>query len=277
MSEAQPINVKKMRPIIIAGVIVIFLLIFGSKMFIILNPTERGVVFKKFTSGLDIENVRGEGLNVIAPWNDMIKFDVEEQQIEETMDVLSQDGLSINLDVTLRFRPKPDKIGYLYKAFRKNYITNLVRPELRSEVRRIIGEYTPEELYATKRQEIETRIEQSTRSKLDTNYIELKALLFRSIKLPETIKLSIEEKLKADQEAQKQKYLIEKAKLEAEQRQIEAQGKANANRILNASLTSNILKEKGITATEALANSPNTKIIVIGGGEDGLPIILGDN
>ena len=277
MSEAQPINVKKMRPIIVVGVIVIFLLIFGSKMFIILNPTERGVVFKKFTSGLDIENVRGEGLNIIAPWNDMIKFDVEEQQIEETMDVLSQDGLSINLDVTLRFRPKPDKIGYLYKAFRKNYIQNLIRPELRSEVRRIIGEYTPEELYATKRQEIETRIQESTMQKLDTNYIELKALLFRSIKLPETIKVSIEEKLKADQEAQKQKYLIEKAKLEAEQRQIEAQGKANANKILNASLTSNILKEKGISATEALANSPNTKVIVIGGGEGGLPIILGNN
>lgn len=277
MSDPQPINMKKARPIIILGIVFIFLLIFGSRMFIILDPTERGVVFKKYTSGLDIQNVRGEGLNIIAPWNDMIKFDIEEQQTEETMDVLSADGLSINIDVSLRFRPKPDQIGYLYKAFKKNYINNLIRPELRSEVRRIIGQYSPEELYATKRQEIETRIEESTRAKLDTNYIELKALLFRSIKLPESIKNSIEEKLKADQEAQKQKYLIEKAKLEAEQREIEAQGKANANRILNASLTSNILKEKGISATEALANSPNAKIIVIGSGGDGLPLILGGN
>lgn len=274
MADANQIDPRKLRPYIILGIIVIALIIFARSTFIILQPTERGIVFKKYTSGLDVENVRGEGLNIIAPWNDIIKFNINEQTLEETMDVLSKDGLSINIDVSVRFNPVPNEIGLLYKKFKTDYTNKLVRQELRSAVRRIIGEYTPEELYSTKRRQIESQIEDSTRSVLTTNNVELKALLFRSIKLPETIKKSIEEKLKADQEAQKQKYLIAKARLEADQRKIEAEGKATANRILNASLTANILKEKGIQATEELAKSQNAKIIVIGGGKDGLPIIL---
>lgn len=272
--EQPSFDPGKLRPYIFIGVGVVILLIVLSNIFVILQPTERGVVFKKYTSGLDVDNIRGEGLNIIAPWNDVIIFRIEEQQIEETMDVLSKDGLSITIDVSLRFRPKPYQIGYLYRAFRMNYNENLIRPELRSAVREIIGQYTPEELYASKRQEIETKIEENTRRILNDNFVELKALLFRSIKLPQTIKTSIEAKLAAEQEAQKYEFLIQKEKKEAERRRIDAEGKAAANKILSASITDNILREKGISATEELAKSTNTKVIVIGGGGDGLPIIL---
>ncbi|MFT4680205.1 MAG: regulator of protease activity HflC (stomatin/prohibitin superfamily) [Flavobacteriales bacterium] len=268
---------KKLRGYIIAGVIILVAILFVKNTFVILQPTERGVVFKKYTSGLDTEHVLTEGLNLVAPWNDVIKFEIAEQQIEETMDVLSQDGLAISIDVSLRFRLIPGSVGYLYKAFRTDYISNLVRPELRSAVRRTVGQYTPEEMYSTKRQEIETLIEDNTRKILANNHIELKALLFRSIKLPTAIQKSIEEKLSADQEAQKYSYLIEQEKKEAERRRIDAEGKAAANLILSASLTDKILREKGILATEKLATSPNSKIIVIGGGGDGLPIILNGN
>lgn len=274
--QAQPIDPKKIKPLIILGVAVVVLIIFIKSTFIILQPTERAVVFRKYTSGLDVTDVKSEGLNIIAPWNDLIRFEVAEQQIEENMDVLSVDGLSISLDVSIRFRPKPNEVGYLYKSFRNEYVNNLVRPELRSAVRRIIGQYTPEELYATKRQEIETAIQISTESILDTNHVELRAFLFRSIKLPETIKSSIEEKLKADQESQKREYLQEIAEKDAAIQITQAKGKAESNRILSASLTDKILKEKGIQATQELANSPNTKVIVIG-GDDGLPLILGGN
>lgn len=272
--EQPSFDPGKVRPFIFIGIAVVVLIIVLTNIFVILQPTERGVVFKKYTSGLDVENIRGEGLNIIAPWNDVIIFRIEEQQIEETMDVLSKDGLSISIDVSLRFRPNPNDIGYLYRAFRTDYIESLIRPELRSAVRKIIGQYTPEELYATKRQEIETLIEENTRQILKNNFIELKALLFRSIKLPETIKESIEQKLAAEQEAQKYDYFIEKEKKEAERRKIDAEGKAAANIILSASITDKILKEKGIIATEELAKSPNAKVIVIGGGDNGLPIIL---
>lgn len=271
------INMKKVRSWAIVLILLIIIIVALSNMFIILQPTEKGIVFKKYTSGLDVENVHGEGLNILMPWNDMIIFDVAEVQIEETMDVLSQDGLSIKLDVSLRFRPEPNEVGYLYRAFKKDYINNLVRPELRSAVRTIIGQYTPEELYASKRAEIESKIKENTRAILEENHIDLKALLFRSIKLPKSIQTSIEEKLAADQEAQKYNYLIEKEKKEAERRKIDAEGKAEANRILSASLTDKILKEKGIIATEELAKSPNSKVIVVGSGKDGLPIILNGN
>lgn len=271
----QPnINTAKIRIYVIGAVVILALFLFVKNTFVILQPTERGVVFKKYTSGLDTEHVLHEGLNLVAPWNDVIIFEVAEQQIEETMDVLSKDGLAISIDVSVRFRPLPDNVGYLYQSFRKDYVSNLVRPELRSAVRKIIGQYSPEELYATKRQEIETLIEQNTREILANNHIELKALLFRSIKLPQSIQVSIEQKLAADQEAQKYSYLIEREKKEAERRKIDAEGKAEANRILSASLTDKILKEKGILATEALAKSPNSKVIVIGSGDGGLPIIL---
>ena len=126
--QAQPIDPKKLKPLIIIGAAVIILIIFIRSTFIILQPTERGVVFRKYTSGLDVSDVKSEGLNIIAPWNDLITFDVAEQQIEETMDVLSVDGLSISLDVSIRFRPKANEIGFLYQSFRDLYVNNLVRP-----------------------------------------------------------------------------------------------------------------------------------------------------
>lgn len=264
----------KLRPYIFIGIAVVILIIVLSNIFVILQPTERGVIFKKYTSGLDVDDVKQEGLSIVAPWNDVIIFEISEQQIEETMDVLSKDGLSISIDVSLRFRPNPDEIGYLYRAFKNGYIESLIRPELRSAVRQIIGQYTPEELYATKRQEIETRIQETIRKILNENHVELKALLFRSIKLPAMIKTAIEQKLTAEQESEKYEYFIEKEKKEAERRRIDAEGKAKANRILSASITDNILKEKGIIATQELAKSNNAKIVVIGGGDDGLPLIL---
>lgn len=270
-------NSRRRTPIILLVIAVIVVLYVIARSVIILQPTERGVVFKKFAGGLDVDNVKQEGLNFVAPWNDMITFSIEEQQIEETMDVLSKDGLAITIDVSLRFRPQPDRIGYLYRSFRTNYTSSFIRPELRSAVRRVIGQYTPEELYATKRQEIETRIETDTRETLAANNVELKALLFRSIELPKTIQTSIEEKLAAEQEAQKYNYIIQREEKEAERRRIDAEGKAAANRILDQSLTDKILRERGILATEELAKSPNSKVIVIGSGADGLPIILGNN
>ena len=273
--EQPTIDPNKIRPYIFIGIAGLFIIILLSNIFVLLGATERGVVFKKvFDKGIDKDNIKGAGYNIIAPWDELIVFEVSENQIEETMDVLSKDGLSISLDVSLRFRPDPTQLGYLYESFQKNYVERLIRPELRSAVRAVVGQYTPEELYASKRQEIETQIEENTQEVLTNNYIILEAMLFRSVKLPQTIKTSIEQKLAAEQEAQKYDFLIEKEKKEAERRKIDAERKATANRILSASITQNILKEKGTSATEELAKSPNSKIIVIGGGDDGLPIIL---
>ena len=135
----------------------------------------------------------------------------------------------------------------------------------------------PEELYATRRNEVQELIQQDLMENLQGNFVELKATLIRDITLPDKVKTAIEEKIQAEQLALKYEFILDQERKEAERKIIEAEAKAEANKILNASLTSNILKDKGIEATLELTKSPNSKIIVVGGGEDGLPLILGNN
>ncbi len=269
-------NVKSTY-VIIAVVALIVILLFGGRMFLIIEAGERGVIFRPYSSGLDKENIYSEGFHIIAPWNDMYIYNVREQQREETMDVLDKNGLSINTDVTVRFNPVFNKIGYLHEQFGVNYVNVLVIPEVRSSVRQVAGRYTAEEIYSTKRAEVEQAIITETKQTLGENFIDMKALLIRSINLPTQIKTAIESKLQQEQEALAYEFRLQREESEAERRRIEAEGIANYNRIINASLTDKILTQRGIEATTSLAESPNSKVIVIGSGEDGLPLILGGN
>ncbi|MFV0267296.1 MAG: SPFH domain-containing protein, partial [Draconibacterium sp.] len=153
----------------------------------------------------------------------------------------------------------------------------LVIPEVRSSVRQVAGRYSAEEIYSTKRAEVEQAIISETRETLGENFIDMKALLIRSINLPAQIKGAIEAKLQQEQESLAYEYKLTKETAEAERRRIEAEGIANYNRIINESLTDKILKQRGIEATQDLAESPNAKVVVIGSGKDGLPLILGGN
>jgi len=269
---------KRTQYMIISVVgIVVLLLIFGSQMFYVLKPGERAVVFKKFTGGLEKDNILIPGFQIIAPWNDLIRYDVKEQKAEETMDVLDKGGLSINVDVTIIFNPFYDKIGYLHENIGINFVSVMLIPNVRSAVRAVTGRYTAEEIYSTKRGEVEAEIIEATRTALAEKNIEMKDLLIRSITLPEKIKAAIESKLQQQQEALAYKYRLERETSEADRMRIQAQGIADYNRIISASLTSNILKQKGIDATLELANSANSKVVVIGSGDDGMPLILGGN
>lgn len=270
-------NQKRTVPLIIAVVALILLLIFGNRTFIILKETERAILFRPFSDGLSKDRVYEPGFHVIAPWNRVITYDVVEQQREERMDVLDKNGLSINMDVTVRFLPVDEKIGYLHEQFRGFYVNNLVTPEVRSSVRRITGRYSAEEIYSTKRNEVEKAIIDETGEVLSKNNIVMRALLIRSINLPEEIKNAIESKLKQEQEALAYQFKLQSAASEAEKLRIEAEGEARANKIINSSLTPELLKMRGIEATLKLGESPNSKVVVIGSGKDGLPLILGNN
>lgn len=263
---------------IVAGIVIlIILIILSGRMFIVLKPGERGVIFRPYTSGLDKEHIYSEGFHVFAPWNIMYVYNVREQQREETMDVLDKNGLSITMDVTVRFNPLYSKTGYLHEQFGIDFVNVLVIPEVRSSVRQVAGRYTAEEIYSTKRSEVEQSIIKETKDVLGNNFIDMRALLIRSINLPPQIKEAIEGKLKTEQEALAYIFRLDREKSEAERRRIEAEGIAAYNRIINASLTDKILLQRGIEATTQLSESPNTKVIVIGGGKDGLPLILGNN
>lgn len=269
---------KKPQNLVVAAVAVIFVIILlGNRLFLTLDATERGVLFKPFGDGLDKEHIYSPGFHIIAPWNKMYIFNVQEQKSEEPMDVLDRNGLSVNIDITVRFYPVYNRIGHLYEGFMLDYANLLVIPEVRSTVRQVAGRYTAEEIYSTKRSEVEQAIIEEAGEKLKQNNIEMKALLIRSINLPTDIKQAIESKLKQEQEALAYQFRLEKEKSEAERKRIQAEGEAKANKIINSSLTPELLKMRGIEATLELSKSPNSKVVVVGSGKDGLPLILGNN
>ncbi len=269
---------KSLSTILIGGgVLLVILIILGSQLFYTLQPGERAVIFRKFTSGLDKENIYNPGFHIIAPWNTLHIYNVKEQKSEETMDVLSKNGLSISIDITVRFNPTYNKIGYLHEVFGQDYINQLVIPEARSSVRKVAGRFTAEEIYSTKRNEVEQGIIEETSKILTENNIDMQALLIRSIKLPTEIMKAIETKLTQEQEALAYQFRLDRETSEAERKRIGAEGEAAANTIVNKSLTLNLLKMRGIEATSALAASPNAKVVIIGNSKDGLPIILGNN
>ncbi|MFV0365151.1 MAG: prohibitin family protein [Mangrovibacterium sp.] len=262
--------------LLIAIFVLAILFFFGSSMFFTLQPGERAVVFKPFASGLDKEQVYTPGFHVIAPWNDFIVYDVKEQKREETMNVLDKNGLSISVDISVRFHPTYAKIGDLHEVFGRNYIDQLVVPEVRSMVRQVCGRYSAEEIYSTKRSEVEESIISETQKTLRSENVDMTALLIRAINLPDQIRVAIENKLKQEQEALAYQFRLEREKSEAERKRIEAEGIAKYNTIVNSSLSDKVLKQRGIDATIELAKSPNAKVVVVG-GDDGLPLILGNN
>ncbi len=256
-----------------------FVFVFSSVIFITLEPGEKGVIFRKFTGGLDKENVYNAGFHVIAPWNTIFVYDVREQKVDESMDVLDKNGLSVQVDISVRFFPMHKKIGELHERFGEEYVESLVKPEVRSVVRQVMGRYTAEEIYSTKRKQVEDEIINETRDvlKRPENNINMSALLIRSIVLPENIKNAIESKLRKEQEFLAYQFKLKKEESEAQRKIIAAKGEARANDIIDSSLTAKLLRMRGIEATLRLAESKNTKVVVVGGGKDGLPIILGDN
>jgi len=258
---------------ITAGIITVFLVLLTISMSKTITAGQGGVLFKTFADGVDIDKTYGEGFHIIAPWNSMITYEVRQQETQEKMAVLSSNGLEISIELSTWFQPVYEKLPLLHQEKGADYENRVVRPAIRSATRSVIGRYTPEEIYSTKRDAIQSEIQVETKKVLDEQYVQLNEVLVRDITLPPTIKTAIENKLKQEQESLEYEFRLQREQKEAERIRIEAEGKAEANRILNASLTENILKEKGIQATLKLAESPGSKVVVIG-GSDGMPLIL---
>lgn len=258
------------------GIVLLLIILVGlsNSIFLTIDPGQRGVLFKRFGGGLDKENIYTQGFHVIAPWNTMYIYDVRTNEGFEKMDVLSKNGLNIAVELSYRYQPIGDNIGFLHDEIGPSYLDRIIKPEIRSATREVIGKYLPEELYSTKREAIQVEIFEQTYATVVKKHLTIDAVLIREVKLPETLKDAIERKLREEQESLQYEYRLEKERKEAERKVIEAQAKADANRILNASLTDKILQDKGIEATMELSNSPNAKTVIIGGGDKGLPLIL---
>ncbi|MFK5973299.1 MAG: prohibitin family protein [Flavobacteriaceae bacterium] len=258
--------------------VMIALVILISKSAVTIGSGESGVLYKTFGGGVVTDKPpMGEGFHIVAPWNKVFVYEVRQQELFEKMKVLSSNGLEIQIDASAWYQPIRSQLGLLHQNLGENYLDRVIKPAIRSAARSVVGRYTPEQLYSSKRDIIQDEIFAETKKILDKQNVQLNDVLVRDVTLPVTIKEAIERKLKQEQESLEYEFRLVTAAKEAEKVIIEAQGKADANRILSASLTDKILKDKGIEATLKLAESPNTKVIVVGGGDSGLPIILGNN
>lgn len=268
-------ELKRYTPIILVVGIIFLLIVFWGRITKTIPAGHGGVMFRLFGGGVDTSRTYEEGFHFIAPWNTMYVYETRQQEISEEMSALSSNGLEIKIEFSAWYQPKWDELGELHARIGSNYLTRIVVPAMRSAARSVVGRYTPEQIYSTKRDAIQEEIFVETKKLLEEQYVQLNQVLIRSVTLPPTIKSAIESKLKQEQEALEYEFKLEKAAQEAERQRVEAEGKAKANSIVSASITDKILKDKGIEATLKLAESPNSKVVVIG-GSDGMPIILGD-
>ena len=147
---------------------------------------------------------------------------------------------------------------------------------VRSEARKVFGRYQPEEIYSTKREEIERQIYEEVTGALKGKHVVVEAVLIRDVNLPDAIQSAIADKLAEEQRSQKMRFTLDKERQEAQRKQIEAEGIAKYQAIVRQGLTGEYLQFKGIEATAKLAESPNAKIVIVGAGKGGLPVILGD-
>ena len=221
-----------------------------------------------------LERPLAEGFHLISPFSNVYQVDLREQEFEEPLDVLASNGLDIKLTSSILYQPVAGEAYKLITETGDNYYTTLVAPYVRSGARRIVGRYTPEEIYSTKREQIEREILEEVSQKLAGKHIRVNAILIREVHLPPVVEGAIQAKLQEEQKALEMQYVLERTRQEAENKRIEAKGIADFQDIISKGLNDKVLEWKGIEATEKLAESPNAKVVVVGSGKNGLPIIL---
>jgi len=234
-----------------------------------------GVKYFQFRGGTQMGKIYGEGFNWHLPWNNIFVYKTQTDERMENLHVLSSDGASIGLETSVWFRPRVQKLDSLQITVGPTYYEVVIGPVLRGEARSIVGRYKPDEIYSTKREIISSEILEAVRVVLTEKFVDVENVIIRNVELPPKITEAIDYKLAADQEQQKMKFVLLKEEQEAKRKKIEAQGIADFQRIITQGLTDNLLRWKGIEATIKLAESPNTKVVVIGSSKSGLPLILG--
>ena len=260
--------------IIVAGVVATLLLLFlWPSIVISIKPGELGVLYARFRGGTQLQHTYEEGIHFIQPWNIMYIYDVRVQEETQNIDVLTVDGLTINVQISLRFQIIRDRLPNLHQEIGPNYRDKVVIPIMNSAVRQTIGSYRPDDLYSTARQELQDQMLVDAVEEMGRIPVLIQGFVVKSITLPEVLREAIERKLIAEQDYLRYKYILLEAQQEARRKTIEGEGIKAYQTLVNENMTQNFLRYEGIQATKELATSPNAKVVVIG-GKDGLPVIL---
>lgn len=257
-----------------AGVFIIFLLV----IFFILRAAR--VVPAGHVGVVDLfGNVRAEalssGLHLVNPLARLHRMSIQTNENKETMDTPSSEGLIVHLDVSVLHHLDAAKALEVYRTIGLNYESVLVAPNVRRAVREVTSSYEAKALYSPEREKMSEEINQHIRGAIEPRGIRIERLLLRDVALPQRLQEAIQEKLSAEQEASRMQFVLQKEKQEAERKKIEAEGISSFQKIVTEGINENLLKWKGIEATKELALSGNSKVVIIGAGKEGSPIILG--
>ena len=252
--------------------IALTILVFWDLMVVSILAGEGGVLYKRF-SGTVIDKVYKEKLYVIFPWNIMTKYNLRVMEERVSFEVLSKQALKIELLISIRYRPDPNTLGILHQRIGPDYLNSVVIPEVEAVIRRYFGQFSDEEIYTSKKAILENIVNDAEK-RLSDKYIILDDLIVRKITFPPTVEEAIQSKIRQYHKYKEHEYRIEKEKLEARRKEIEAGGISKYKDIISRNITDQYLVWEGIQATKEIAQSPNSKIVIVGGGKNGLPLIL---
>jgi len=253
----------------------ILLFIFGSQMYTNILPGQKGVKFYTLGDGLDTEITYGQGMNFYMPWNKMIVYDVKTQMYPVTVDGKDKNQVQCALAMNIIYHPISEEIGLIENEIGSDYLNKLIKPKIGDIALTVIKEYTYGQIISDKKDELKLRIEKMMQDELIERHIIIEEIKISDIIISADIEKAITEKVEAQQLALKQEYVLDKELQEAERKRIEAEGISDFQEIVNKTINAQLLKWKGVEATQEVAKSTNAKVIVIGNGDGDLPIILG--
>jgi regulator of protease activity HflC (stomatin/prohibitin superfamily) len=252
----------------------VLFLTFQDRMFIAVGSGQRAVRWSRFFGGT-VNRVYGEGMHFFAPWDEVSLYDVRVQEISAPVRVLTAGGLDMIVDVSIRYRPRIEQLSDLHVRIGPDYAKKLVLQEIASTLQRILGDqsYTSLTEAATYTTALRNTV-QHARAQLTGEAVEIEDVVIRQITLPPELSKAIHEKLREQQMAELYRYRVDQAKREAERKSIEAEGIRRFQQIVSTNLDERFLRLRGIEATLELAKSDNAKVVFIGRGGDGLPILF---
>jgi prohibitin 1 len=222
------------------------------------------------------DNTLKAGIQIVNPLARVVQMSIQTQEVKETMDVPSKEGMTMGIEVSGLFHLDPDKAADVYRSVGTDYVGVLLEPQFRSTVRGVTASYEAKALYTSEREQVAHLIADELKKLVGPRGIMIESTPMRRLTLPAKITAAIEDKLSADQESQRMTFVLTKEKQEADRKRLEAQGIADFQRIVTEGISDKLLQWKGIEATQDLAKSQNSKIVVIGNSKNGLPLILGD-
>jgi prohibitin 1 len=214
-------------------------------------------------------------MHLINPFKTNNELSIQTRSLKESANVPSSEGLMLNLDTSLIYHLNPERAAEVFQKTGTDYEDKFVEPTLRAAIREATASHSANALYTGEREMVGKQIYDQLTTELNQRGLLVEDVLLRDIQLPATLKASIEAKQQAEQEALAMNFRLQKETQEAQRKRIEAQGVRDFQQIVAQGISPQLLEWKGIEATETLAKSPNTKVVVIGNSKNGLPLILG--